>query len=86
MKGNQSLDLCIRYLLYIPTARHMEKSVPKTRDRAIRALKSASWERAFYQNKGRKRLKLRRPGSKSIAKIDSWSSSSDPEARQEVLR
>ena len=60
--------------------------MPKTIDRAIKVLKSASWKRAFYQNKGRKRLRLRRLGSKSTAKMDGWSSSSDPEARQEVLR
>ena len=62
--------------------------MPRTRDRAIRALKSANWKRAFYQNRGRKRLRLRlrRPGSKSTAKMDGWSSSSEPKAVQEVLR
>jgi hypothetical protein len=41
IEKDQSFNFCTRNLFYIPTAAQTEKSVPKTRDRPIKAHSSA---------------------------------------------
>ena len=52
IKRHQSFNFCRRDLLYIPTTAQTEKNVPKTKDRAIRALGHAVQQRTFTKTGG----------------------------------